>query len=124
MHQSTILVASVLTLLCILIEGRSLQYQNELDLSDAKFELTKRLLELMNDDDDEYLNYEQRLFSACSCTKIATKSDGSSTCLEGGCPAGCGISYNSVTGICSGGSKSGNKPSTREFLSFEDLFNF
>ena len=66
MHRSTIMVALALTLLCVLTEARSLQYQQQRRLVDAKLESIKRVLGLVDNDEDEYLQLLERLFTACS----------------------------------------------------------
>lgn len=125
MHRSTIIAALVLTLLCVLTDTRWLQYQQQRSLSDARLESIKRLLAFVDNDEDEYLRLLERLFTACSCVQVATQPGGGSTCLPGGCPAGCGNSYDPTTGLCSGGSGSAKAAGkkTRQFMSFEDHFD-
>ena len=124
MHQPTIMIALALTSLCVLTEARWLPRPEQRSVPDVKFELAKRLLELMERDADEYAQLKERLFAQCSCIQVATQPGGSSTCLPGGCPAGCGDSYDSKTGMCSGGAKAAGAAAkkTRQFDNLEDLF--
>lgn len=127
MHRSTILFALAFTLLCTFAEARGLPYQEQRSLSGMKVELLKRLLASTDKDTEEYELLLERLFTTCSCIHVATQPGGSSTCLAGGCPAGCGTNYDPATGVCSTtpaskGAASSKK--TREFDIFEDLFNY
>ena len=80
---------------------------------------------LVDNDEDEYLRLVERLFTACSCTQVVKQPGGGSTCLPGGCPAGCENSYHRTTGICSGRSESANAAGkkTRQFMAFDDQFD-